>query len=346
MLRSMKQEDLGANTARGDGIPIRIRGLTKRFRSGVLAVDGLDLTVFSGDVFGLLGPNGAGKTTTLRMIMGLVHPTAGSVELFGEPLQPGAGVLRRVGALVEGPGFVPHLSGMANLEQWWRYGGSELSASNIDEALAIAGLGDAIDRKYKTYSSGMRQRLGVAQAMLGKPDLLVLDEPTTGLDPQQMVEIRSMIRSISASGVTVLLSSHLLAEVEQVCTRAAIMNRGRLVSTGTVEELTAAANIVYFEVDDVVLAERVLAGSPGVRAVRRDDPGLSVELIDVDRSKIVSVLVSAGVAVRTVMARNRLEDAFLEMLGAQPPSESVSQVGPMMPPQVLAAGGSAQESTR
>ena len=297
---------------------LRVRGLTKKFRNGVMAVEGLDLTVSRGDVFGLLGPNGAGKTTTLRMIMGLVHPTAGSVALFGEPAGPGVAVLERVGALVEGPGFVPHLSGLENLRQWWRYGGRDLSESNMDHALEIAGLGEAVNRKYKTYSSGMRQRLGVAQAMLGNPDLLVLDEPTTGLDPQQMVEIRAMIRSISASGVTVFLSSNLLAEVEQVCTHVAIMNKGRLVSAGTVEQLTAGANVVYLEVDDVAGAQRTLASTPGVRSVKSQVPGLAVELDGIDRSEVVSVLVHASIGVRTVMARNRLEDAFLEMLSAPP----------------------------
>ncbi len=337
---------VGSATNPATNDALRVRGLTKRFRNGVTAVQGLDLTVSRGDVFGLLGPNGAGKTTTLRMIMGLVHPTAGSVSLFGEPAGPGAGVLERVGALVEGPGFVPHLSGMENLRQWWRYGGSELSESNIEHALEIAGLGEAVNRKYKTYSSGMRQRLGVAQAMLGKPDLLLLDEPTTGLDPQQMVEIRAMIRSISASGVTVFLSSHLLAEVEQVCTHAAIMNKGRLVSAGTVEQLTSGANVVYLEVDDTSGAEKALAAVAGVRSVNGQDPGLVVELDGVDRSQVVSALVHAGIGVRTVMARNRLEDAFLEMLGSHPVSGEDAPRMPAPPPTAAAGHLAGQEQAR
>ncbi len=166
--------------------PIVIEDLTKRYASDVVAVDHLDLTVGSGSVFGLLGPNGAGKTTTMRMLVGLIHPTSGRVRVFGETVTPGAAVLQRVGILVEGPGFVPHLSGRENLELFWRSGGAPMVEANLGQALDIADLGEAADRKYKTYSHGMRQRLGLAQALLGKPDLLVLDEPTDGLDPQQM----------------------------------------------------------------------------------------------------------------------------------------------------------------
>ncbi len=170
--------------------PIVLRGLTKRFSPEVLAVDNLDLTVESGQVCGLLGPNGAGKTTVLRMLLGLIHPTSGTAEIFGQRMRSSHPVLRRIGALVEGPAFVPHLSGMKNLEFYWRAGGQDLRESNIEEALEIAGLGSAINRKVKTYSKGMGQRLAIAQALLNKPDLLVLDEPTVGLDPEEMREIR------------------------------------------------------------------------------------------------------------------------------------------------------------
>src|SRR5947208_1566675 len=182
--------------------PIEIQGLSKRFGKDVLAVDRLDLTVEEGQIFGLLGPNGAGKTTTLRMLVGLVRPTAGGSRLFGDVVKPGARALRRVGTLVESPGFVPHLSGLKNLELFWRAGGQHIDEADLDGALEVADLGRAINRKVKTYSHGMKQRLGIAQALLGKPDLLILDEPTTGLDPQQMREMRLLIHSIANRGAT------------------------------------------------------------------------------------------------------------------------------------------------
>ncbi|MGH9030224.1 MAG: ABC transporter ATP-binding protein, partial [Acidimicrobiales bacterium] len=238
--------------------PLLIEGLTKRYDQEVLAVDHLDLRVNTGSVFGLLGPNGAGKTTTMRMLMGLIRPNSGHVSIFGVTVKPGSPILRQVGSLVESPGFVPHLSGRRNLELYWKAGGDSLSDSNMDEAFSIAGLGSAIDRKYKTYSQGMRQRLGIALAFLGQPGLLVLDEPTNGLDPQQTREVRAVIRRVAARGTTVVLSSHLLSEVEQICDHAAVMNMGRLVADGAVSELVSASSSVYLEVDDVVRACAVL----------------------------------------------------------------------------------------
>jgi len=294
--------------------PIQIEGLSKRFSKDVLAVDRLDLTVEEGQVFGLLGPNGAGKTTTLRMLVGLVRPTAGGSRLFGDVVKPGARALRRVGTLVESPGFVPHLSGLKNLELFWRAGGQHLDEADLGGALEVADLGRAISRKVKTYSHGMKQRLGIAQALLGKPDLLILDEPTTGLDPQQMREMRLLVHSIANRGATVLLSSHLLGEVEQVCSHAAVVNRGHVVATGTVAELVGRATTIYIEVDDVERARAVLSKIPGVRAVNEEGTGLSIDLEEIDRKEIVAKLVRGGVGVETVMSRHRLEDAFLSML--------------------------------
>ena len=295
--------------------PIQTEHLSKRFSEDVLAVDRLDLTVEEGQIFGLLGPNGAGKTTTLRMLVGLVHPTEGGSKLFGETVHPGVDTLRRVGTLVESPGFVPHLSGMANLQLFWRAGGQKMNEADLDGALDVADLGNAIHRKVKTYSHGMKQRLGIAQALLGKPDLLILDEPTTGLDPQQMREMRELVRSIAERGATVLLSSHLLGEVEQVCSHAAVVNRGHVVATGTVAELIGSATTVYLEVDDVARAREALGRMKGVRAVTEEGAGLSVELDGVDRKDVVGKLVRARIGVETVMSRHRLEDAFLELLG-------------------------------
>jgi ABC-2 type transport system ATP-binding protein len=294
--------------------PIVIEGLTKRYRGSVQAVDHLDLRVAKGSVFGLLGPNGAGKTTTMRMLVGLIRPTSGRVSLFGETVTPGAAVLSRVGVLVESPGFVPHLSGRANLELFWKAGGARMSEANLDEALEVADLGEAVHRKYRTYSHGMRQRLGLAQALLGKPELLVLDEPTSGLDPHQMREVRNVVRRASEKGTTVLLSSHLLSEVEQVCDSAAVMNKGRLVAVGEVSQLIGAGATVYLEVDDVVRAKGVLEGLGGVRRAAQEGRGLSVELDGIARRDLVEALVLGGVGVETITSLHRLEDAFLDLL--------------------------------
>jgi ABC-2 type transport system ATP-binding protein len=218
-------------------VPVQITGLTKTYRNGQLAVDDLSLRIGRGQVLGLLGPNGAGKTTTLRMLMGLVHPDAGTTHIFGHRVTPGAAVLARLGSFVEGPGFLPHLSGRDNLDLYWRATGRRASHAHVDEALAIADLGAALDRPVRTYSHGMRQRLAIAQAMLGLPDLLILDEPTNGLDPPQIREMRNVLVGYAALGRTVIISSHLLAEVEQTCTHVVLMSRGRGVAAGPVAEI-------------------------------------------------------------------------------------------------------------
>ncbi|WP_049564947.1 alpha/beta fold hydrolase [Nonomuraea sp. SBT364] len=224
-----------------ESVPLDIRGLTKAYRNGELAVDGLSFRVEQGQVLGLLGPNGAGKTTTMRMMMGLIHPDGGEVRIFGEPVTPGAPVLSRLGSFVEGPGFLPHLSGRDNLHLYWAATGRPAADARFDEALEIAGLGTALERAVRTYSQGMRQRLAIAQAMLGLPDLLVLDEPTNGLDPPQIREMREVLKRYARDGRTVIVSSHLLAEVEQTCTHVVVMRRGRLVSAGPVSALLSSA---------------------------------------------------------------------------------------------------------
>jgi ABC-2 type transport system ATP-binding protein len=218
--------------------PVVIEGLVKQFGKGVRAVAGVDFTVPRGVVLGLLGPNGAGKTTTMRMAMGLIRPTEGSVYVFGERVTPGAPVLSRIGAFVEGPGFLPHLSGRQNLDIFWRASG-RTGDPCFEDVLEIAGLGPSIDRKVRTYSQGMKQRLGIAEAMLGMPDLLLLDEPTNGLDPPQIREMRQVLRDYAKDGRTVILSSHLLGEVEQTCSDVVVMHRGTVVAAGTVEQLLA-----------------------------------------------------------------------------------------------------------
>lgn len=222
---------------------IETSGLTKRFRSGQVAVDGVDLAVPHGAVYGFLGPNGSGKTTTIRMLLGLVSPTAGSARLLGQPM-PGDAleVLPRVGALVEGPAFHLYLSGRANLARLDACDATSTRSSSrqrIGEALERVGLTAAARKPYRQYSLGMKQRLGLAAALLRPRDLLVLDEPTNGLDPQGTREVRHLIRELSAEGATVLVSSHLLAEIEQVCTHIGIMSQGRLLAQSERASLVA-----------------------------------------------------------------------------------------------------------
>lgn len=293
---------------------ITIENLTKRY-GDVLAIDDLSFNVEPGQVCGLLGPNGAGKTTSLRVLLGLIRPDAGFARLFGEPVSAGCSTLRRVGATVEEAAFVPHLSGMTNLRLWWEAGGGRLRDADLDGALAVAGLGDAIKRPVKTYSQGMKQRLGFARLLLGRPDVLVLDEPTNGLDPGEIREIRELIRRLADNGATVLLSSHHLPEVEQTCTEVVIMNHGRLIAAGTVSEIISATGAVYVEVDDPVRGQAVLEGLPSVDRVSAQGDGLTVEMRDGRRSDLVAALVAGGLRVETVMPAQRLEDAFLGLLG-------------------------------
>jgi ABC-2 type transport system ATP-binding protein len=312
MRRHRRPPDLGDD----DVPPVVITGLAKSYADGFRAVDGIDLVVERGQVLGLLGPNGAGKTTTLRMLAGLIRPSAGEVRLFGRVVTSGSPVLSRVGLFIEGPGLLPHLTGMENLTLYWTSTAPSMAGSFIDEALEIAGLGDAVHRPVRTYSHGMKQRLAIAQAMLGRPDLLVLDEPTNGLDPPQIKEVREVLRAIAATGRTVVISSHLLAEVEQTCSHVAIMSRGKMVAQGTVDELLADGRTVRVEVDDQQRAVAVLRRLSGVAdVVVEDDGSLVVALDGASRGLVVSALVEADVAVLGVASRRHLEDVFLELLG-------------------------------
>jgi ABC-2 type transport system ATP-binding protein len=311
--RRRRPPDLGDD----DVPPVVIRGLAKSYADGFRAVDGVDLVVERGQVLGLLGPNGAGKTTTLRILAGLITPSAGEVRLFGRPVTRGAAVLSRVGLFIEGPGLLPHMTGIENLRLYWMSTAPSMEGSYVEEALEIAGLGNAVHRPVRTYSHGMRQRLAIAQAMLGRPDLLVLDEPTNGLDPPQIKEIREVLKDVAATGRTVLVSSHLLSEVEQTCTHVAVMSRGKMVAKGTVDELLADDGTVRVEVapDDTERAAALLRGLTGVTSVTEEDGALVAELGGVSRAVVVSELVTAGVAVLGVASRRRLEDVFLELLG-------------------------------
>ena len=306
-----------ARTAAGPP-PVVIRGLVKEYADGTRAVDGLDLSVEAGQVVGLLGPNGAGKTTTLRMLLGLITPTAGSVELFGHAMRPGHPVLERVGALVEGPGLAPDLSGRDNLELFWRAGGRPMEESGIEWAMSVADLGSAIDRPVRAYSHGMAQRLAIAQALLGRPELLVLDEPTDGLDPEQIRAMRRLLVRLGAEGHTVLVSSHLLSEVEQTCTHAVVVLGGRIVASGPVSELGARGRTLIIEVDDRERAQVLLSAELGADNVALEGSGLVVTLDRPGRSAdVIALLVGAGLRVATASRRGGLEDAFLQLTGAE-----------------------------
>ena len=296
-------------------VPLVVRGLRKAYGDGFVAVSTVDFRVERGQVLGLLGPNGAGKTTSLRVLMGLTQPTAGDIYVFGHRLTPGSPVLSRLGALVEGPGFLPHLSGLRNLQLFWRSTGRPLEDARLDEALDIAGLGEAVHRKVKTYSHGMKQRLAIAQAMLGLPELLVLDEPTDGLDPPQIAEMRRVLRQYATDGRAVLVSSHLLAEVEQTCTHVVVVHKGEVVASGQVDDIVGESPTVQFDVSDSATATDVLQKA-GVRSVTGESNGtLVVDLDGTSRADAVAALVQAGVGVDRVMPRRRLEDAFLALVG-------------------------------
>jgi ABC-2 type transport system ATP-binding protein len=314
--RRNRRKDHAVRTDLAD-IPLVVEGLRKEYADGFVAVSTVDFTVHRGQVVGLLGPNGAGKTTSLRVLMGLTRPTSGEIHVFGHRLVPGAPVLSRLGALVEGPGFLPHLSGLSNLRLFWRATGRPEADARLDEALAIAGLGDAIHRKVKTYSHGMKQRLAIAQAMLGLPELLVLDEPTDGLDPPQIAEMRRVLHRYAdpAGGRAVLLSSHLLAEVEQTCTHVVVVHKGEVVASGPVDDIIGDSPSVQFDVSDPQAASDVLTRT-GVRSVVGEGGGtLVVDLNGTSRADAVAALVRAGVGVDRVVPRRRLEDAFLSLVG-------------------------------
>ncbi|NLU70331.1 ABC transporter ATP-binding protein [Streptomyces sp. HNM0574] len=312
----------------GGGPVIETRGLSKRYRRGGLAVDGLDLAVPRGSVFGFLGPNGSGKTTTIRMLLGLIDATSGSARVLGEPM-PGAArrVLPRVGALIEGPALYGHLSGRDNLA---RFDAADPTADprtrgrRVGEALERVGLAAAAGRKARAYSLGMKQRLGLAAALLQPRELLVLDEPTNGLDPQGMREIRSLVRELADDGITVFLSSHLLDEIEQVCTHTAVMNRGRLVTQGTVAEMASGARDRLTVTTPDPQRARVVLKEYGLTDLRVTEETVSGELPPgpadsggpVDPAEVNAALVRADVRVRGFgRERASLEDVFVALTG-------------------------------
>ncbi|NYI85589.1 alpha/beta fold hydrolase [Saccharopolyspora hordei] len=297
--------------------PLVIAGLTKSYPDKPAAVQELSMRVERGQIVGLLGPNGAGKTTTLRMLLGLLRPSSGQIRVFGHRLVPGAPVLSRVGALVESPGFLPHLSGVDNLRYYWAATGRPMLQARFDEVLQIAGLGSAAHRRVRGYSQGMKQRLAIAQAMLGLPELLVLDEPTNGLDPPQIHQMREILHRYAATGRSVLVSSHLLAEVEQTCTHVVVMHNGRLVTSGSVADIAAVDGAATFRVDQPQQAAAALRTIEGLGQVEVDGDLVHADLAGHTAAIAVNVLVDAGIAVHRVGPRRRLEDAFLQLVGEE-----------------------------
>ncbi len=323
--RAAARENEGAAPAMADvssaaGTAIFTRTLTKRFRSGQVAVNALDLDVPRGAVYGFLGPNGSGKTTTIRMLLGLVAPTAGTVRLLGAGM-PGAGaaVLPRVGSLIEGPAFHPYLSGRSNLRRLDavdRSADPRTSRRRINDALSRVGLANAAGKRYRQYSLGMKQRLGLAAALLAPRELLVLDEPTNGLDPQGTREVRGLIRDLAADGATVFVSSHLLAEIEQVCTHVGIMSQGSLVLQGSLDALRGAqAATLTVTTSDLTGAAEVFTrlGLTG-RSVGTD--GFQAAADSVRPEDVAIALVSAGVPLQGLaVTRPTLEDLFVTLTG-------------------------------
>jgi ABC-2 type transport system ATP-binding protein len=298
---------------------IETDGLTKRF-GRVAVVDQLSLRVPAGSVFGFLGPNGSGKTTTIRLLLGLINPAGGSWQLLGERMpQASARVLPRVGALVEGPAFYPWLTGRQNLARFDAAGPDGQRSTRrprIASALARVGLSAAANKKYRAYSLGMRQRLGLAAALLRPRELLILDEPTNGMDPQGTREIRHLIRDLAMEGTTVFLSTHLLAEVEQICTHVGVMSLGRMVMQGPLAELGAGASVeLRVETDQVSVAAEVL-GRVGLSTVTVQAGAVTATLNGHLPEDCCRALVEAGVGVRSLTtSRPNLEDAFVALTG-------------------------------
>ena len=301
-------------------LAISTRGLAMRFRSGQLAVDHIDLAVPPGSVYGFLGPNGSGKTTTIRMLLGLVHPTEGAFQLLGTDAGNGLySVLPRVGALVEGSAFYPFLSGRQNLARCDAADPSADLASaqeRIDHALDKVGLLAAADKRYRAYSLGMKQRLGIAAGLLRPRDLMILDEPTNGLDPQGTREIRSLVKQIAADGTTVFVSSHLLAEVEQICSHVGVMSTGKLVFQGALAELRSRGEPrILIRSTETTAAADVL-GKLGLSDISIVDGQVSAGLGEHAPEKINVELVHAGVPVAGLeKVRPSLEDLFVELTG-------------------------------
>jgi len=302
--------------------PVEARGLVKQY-GRITAVDHVDLTVNRGDVYGFLGPNGAGKTTALRMMLGLIYPTAGSVRLFGrDPIGEGAAALDGVAGFVEAPRFYPYMSARTNMRMMAAYDGDE-APERVEEALETVELTGRADDKVGGYSHGMRQRLGIAAALLRRPNLLLLDEPATGLDPGGMRDMRTLIRRLADGGMTVLLSSHLLAEVEELCDRVAIIRAGRIVYEGAIDELKASAASAYrLRTSDNATALGVCQAQTGVAAARIEGADIRMEAGEPTIAELSVALIEAKLQITALVPESAtLEDLFFRLTEGSTPGE-------------------------
>ena len=291
---------------------VETHSLTKRYGSGVLAVDSVDMSVRRGEVYGFLGPNGAGKTTTLRMLVGLIRPTSGTATVAGHAPGSPAG-LGRIGSLIESPGFYPYLSGRENLRVVADL--ASVKQKRVDEVLDIVELSTRAGRKFGTYSTGMKQRLGVAAALLKDPELLILDEPSNGLDPQGMAEMRKLIKDLAHSERTVLLSSHLLGEVEQICDRVGVISNGRLVRQSTVQELIGEQGVLV-RAQPIERAQDLLTTMFGPEAISRQDGAIHLKTKPQNSVHINQQLMNAGIGVSELRPFERsLEEVFFQLTG-------------------------------
>jgi ABC-2 type transport system ATP-binding protein len=298
-------------------VVLETQGISKRF-GGLQAVQELSIQIRQGDIYGFLGPNGAGKTTSIRMILGLISPSRGTVRIFGHDIRKEfREAIRHVGAMVEGPAFYPYLTGRQNLKIYGRLSGG-VSDARIQEVLEMVGMGRWGEAKVKGYSQGMRQRLGIAQALLHRPRLLILDEPTNGLDPQGMREVRGLVRRVSHDdGTTIFLSSHLLGEMEMVCNRIGVMHKGVVLVQGTMDELIGhAADMATIQVDQTAEARRFLKDKFEIEAQVIKQGWLEFPLQDRDLFPVNSQLLAAGFTVHAIAPRRRtLEEYFVKMTG-------------------------------
>ncbi len=291
---------------------VETHSLSKRYGNGVLAVDSVDMSVRRGEVYGFLGPNGAGKTTTLRMLVGLIRPTSGTAAVAGHAPGDPAG-LARTGSLIEAPGFYPYLSGRENLRVVADM--ASVDGRRVEEVLDVVELRSRASRKFGTYSTGMKQRLGVAAAMLKDPDLLILDEPTNGLDPQGMAEMRKLIKDIGQGDRTVLLSSHLLGEVEQICDRVGVISNGRLVKQSTVQDLIGEEGVLV-RAQPIDQAQELLTKMFGIDAISRQDGAIHLKTKPEDSVQVNRMLMAAGVDVSELRPFERsLEEVFFQLTG-------------------------------
>lgn len=301
-----------------EDIVVRTAGLTKRYglsKNNILAVDNLDIEVRSGEIFGFLGPNGSGKTTTIGMLLGLIIPTSGTIELFGQNTHQNLpSLLKRVSAVLENAPFYPHLSGYDNLAIFARTIGN-IDNCRIDEVLETVGLKKRARSKARTYSLGMKQRLSVATALLNDPDLIIMDEPTNGLDPSGIIEFRELIKSLGEEGKTVFLSSHLLHEVEQVCDHLAIINKGKLIAQGSAGELLHRGKMLQLRVSDPNEALALLMDIEWAKEIEIEDSYIFIKAPEEKAADINNILVNGGIRVSELkMSESSLEDFFLDTI--------------------------------